>query len=180
MSPATQWPHEVLFCLRPEAPSYPAPARLPPVPPGPPAPQVPPAEPVHPVQPAWQEMNYPMQDAEGRAEGWFCVCFSSFTTRPQELAIRWAMHLVELSVSQQDSQPEAYSQGYGYYPAMYGQYQELRGLSLGAWVVDRALVADATFALFAVSSPSRETFILPPNLYKPLLTFGFMRAYIES
>lgn len=69
----------------PAAPSYAAPARLPPVPPGPPAPQVPPAEPVHPVQPAWQEMNYPMQDL----------------------------------------QPEAYYQGYGgYYPAMYGQYQE--------------------------------------------------------
>ena len=66
MSTATQWPQEAWLCLCPEAPSYAAPARLPPVPPGPPAPQVPPAEPVHPVQPAWQEMNYPMQDPEGR------------------------------------------------------------------------------------------------------------------
>ena len=38
-------------------------------------------------------------------------------------------------MSQQDSQPEAYYQGYGYYPAMYGQYQELGGLSWGPWVV---------------------------------------------
>ena len=43
--------------------------------------------------------------------------------------VSYAPRVLNCSVSHQDLQPEAYYQGYGgYYPAMYGQYQERRTL----------------------------------------------------